>query len=158
MALNVFVLIKYRWIFEFCHYFILFFSIWDASQEKTDRNWRPVSYKLMLVTILNSTNDFFILVLRVFNFSLIFGYHNCIFHEFNLSPCRIITILTSAIKEWHCRENPKRWEKAHLDMLNVLLNSLCFFSWDTVTSQKFLSFFCFAYVFLSFRFCTPYAR
>ena len=61
-------------------------------------------FKQMSVTVLYSINCFLILVLRVLNFSFIFLNYNCIFYEFTLFPCRVIRLLTSPIKERHCRE------------------------------------------------------
>ena len=74
----------------------------------------------MSVTVLCSTNGFFILVLRVFNFSFVFD-HNCIFYETILFPCLIITLLTSRIKGRHCRKKAQRWKKAYLDTLIVFV-------------------------------------
>ena len=101
-----------------------------------------VIYELMSLTTLYSTNGFFILVLRVFNFSFIFFvfYQNCIFYEFFLFPCQNVTLLTSPIKEKHYSKNAQRWKEAYLDMLIVFLNCLCFLGWDTVVSQNFLGF------------------
>ena len=97
----------------------------------------------MLVTVLFSTNGFFILVLRVFNFSFIFDY-NCIFYEFNLYPCQIITIMTRPINKRFCRKNAQRWKKAYLDMLIVFVEKFKLFGLRHSYLANFVVFFYFA--------------
>ena len=113
MNLNIFVLGKYRWIFELCHYFILFLSTSGVVPIKWEGNRNSVSCKLMWVTVLFSKDSFLILVIRVFSFSFIFV-HICIFYEFILFPCRIIILLTRQIKGRHCRENAQSCKKSYI--------------------------------------------
>ena len=58
MTLNIFVLRKYRWIFELCLYFILFLLNLGVLSIETGGNRLPVSYKLMPATVLYSTIRF----------------------------------------------------------------------------------------------------
>ena len=77
MIFNIFVLRKYRLIFELCDYSILFLSTPGVVSVKTGGDQFAVKYKLKSVTLLFSTNGFFVLVLRIFSFHLfliIIGY------------------------------------------------------------------------------------
>ena len=97
----------------------------------------------MLVTVLYSTNGFFILVQGVFNFSFIFDY-NCIFYEFILFPCQIITIMTRTINRRLCWKNAQRWKKAYLDMLIVFVEKCKLFGLRHSYLANFVGFFYFA--------------
>ena len=72
------------------------------------------------------------------------------FYEFNLFPCRNITLLTIPIKERHCRKNEERWKRAFLDMLFVFVEWFMFFGLGHSYVAKFLVFlFCLCLSYLS---------
>ena len=104
MTLNIFVLRKYRGIFELCHYFIVLLSTSGAISVKPGRKGFALSYTLQSVKFSYSTKGFIIFVILVFIFSFVFD-HNCTFDEIILFPCRIITLLKNPIEGRHCTEN-----------------------------------------------------
>ena len=61
----------------------------------------------------------------------LFGYYaffyelNCVFYEFILFPCRIITLLTGPIERKHSRENAQRWKK-EMHSVSECVNCFCF--------------------------------
>ena len=61
-----------------------------------------------------------------FNFFLNFD-RNCVFYEFILFPCQIITLLTKTIEGMHNNESSKRCKKAYLDMLIDFVELLMLF-------------------------------
>ena len=64
MTLDIFILRNDRWIFELCHYFILFLS--TSGQSKNRQYEFRVSNTLFLESVLHSTFFFCVLILRVF--------------------------------------------------------------------------------------------
>ena len=83
-----------------------------------------------------------------FRFIKIFD-RNCLFYVFILFPCRIIAILTSPIRERHCRKKAQRWKKRIWICYLFLLNSLCFWA-ETQLSRKILWVFLFCLCLCSF--------
>ena len=159
MSLNIFLLRKYRPIFELRHCFILFLSISDTVSVKASRNWILVSYKLMLVMALHSTNGFFCLIIRVFNIFQIFRAQLHILWVHFRFLVKLSHYWTVELKKHSCRETHNVGKKACLDMLLVklfLLNSLCFLGWDRVISQNFKHCFCLCLFLSVFCCCTPY--
>ena len=73
----------------------------------------------MSLTVLCSTNGFFVLILRIFNFFIC--EQNCIFYEFILFPCQIITLLTSPKAVKHSRKVYSSGKKSYLDKLIVFV-------------------------------------
>ena len=63
----------------------------------------------MSVIVLYSTDGFFVLILRIFNF-FIFE-HNCLLYEFFRFPSRIITLLKRPIEGKNSREKAQSWKK-----------------------------------------------
>ena len=76
MILNLFVLRKYRLIFEFCHYFFLFLSILGAHSVRKAKNRFPKGFNTIFVIVLCLTNGIFVLTRRLFIFFIV--EHNCI--------------------------------------------------------------------------------
>ena len=122
LSFNIFVLSKYWLIFAISHCFILFLSTSGAvSSVKTGKNRYLVGYKLLSVAVICSI--YFMLngvMFNGFNFNFTFE-HNCIFYEFILFPCRIITLLTIHIEGKHSRGNAQRSKKAYLNLLIVFV-------------------------------------
>ena len=64
----------------------------------------------MSVIVLYSTDGFFVLILRIFNFFFVFE-HNCLLYEIFWFPSRIITLLKRPIEGKNSREKTQSWKK-----------------------------------------------
>ena len=148
--LIMFVLRKYQWIFESWLNFVLFLSTSSALSVKTRGNRFPASCRSMSVTVLCSTNGFFVLTLRVFIF---FKFRSITaFFMLILFPGRIITFLRRPFEEKNIWESAQRCKKAYLDNLIVFVWKLMLFGLRHSYHASFLLFF-FVFVYLCFSFC-----
>ena len=103
ITLNIFVLRKYRRIFELCKCFILFLSISGAISIKTGKNRLPVSFKIMSLTVYIQLMVF-VLILSVLNFFFFIFEHNCVTLCSFCFFLRIITLLIGPLEGKHSRK------------------------------------------------------